>query len=90
MTPKTLKITVFHPAALGTPPVKIEAGYGSVLREVLLANHQSPYREKNRLLNCRGLGICGTCQVVVREAATKIRQRSCQIRCFRDLEIELE
>lgn len=89
MASKTLKISVFRPHS-SNPPVQIEAAYGAVLREVLLANRQSPYREKNRILNCHGLGICGTCQVTVREATSKARQRSCQIRCYRDLEIELE
>jgi ferredoxin len=64
--------------------------YGTVLRNVLLANALSPYRETNRILNCHGLGICGTCQVLLKEGDRRERMRSCQIRCFRDLEIELE
>jgi len=69
---------------------ELVAEYGAVLREVLLENTLSPYQEANRWLNCRGMGICGTCQVIVVETDLKERKRSCQIRCFRDLEIELE
>jgi len=68
----------------------LSAAYGAILRQVLLENELSPYKETNRWLNCRGMGICGTCQVIVVKPDLKERERSCQIRCFRDLEIELE
>ena len=83
---RTVKITIFSQKGA----TNLEVAYGAVLRETLLANSLSPYREANQILNCRGLGICGTCQVVVKEGDIRERKRSCQIRCFRDLEIELE
>lgn len=69
---------------------ELTAPYGVILRNVLLEHALSPYREANRWLNCRGMGICGTCQVIVTHDDSRARERSCQIRCFRDLEIELE
>ncbi len=75
---------------VGDTVTVLSAAYGAILRNVLLENELSPYREANRWLNCHGMGICGTCQVVVVKPDLKERDRSCQIRCFRDLEIELE
>ncbi len=57
----------------------LNAAYGAILRQVLLENELSPYQETNRWLNCRGMGICGTCQVVVRKPDLRERERSCQI-----------
>ncbi len=58
---------------------------GENLRDVLLRNALSLHRG----LSCGGLGICGTCSVKVIEGGETQVRRSCQIRCFRDLEIEL-
>jgi ferredoxin len=41
----------------------IEAAAGANLRKVLLANGIALYRGKDRLLNCLGNGLCGTCRV---------------------------
>ncbi len=84
---RTVKISIQTP---GSATQLVDVSYGAVLREALLAHSLSPYREANRILNCHGLGICGTCQVIVKESNIRERKRSCQIRCFRDLEIELE
>ena len=43
----------------------IEVPEGANLRKVLLKNGLSPYSGKDRLLNCLGNGLCGTCRVEV-------------------------
>src|SRR5258708_9602485 len=43
----------------------IEVPEGANLRKILLKNGLSPYRGKDRFLNCRGNGLCGTCRVEV-------------------------
>lgn len=35
------------------------------LRSVLLKNDLSPYNDSTGLINCRGLGTCGTCAVQI-------------------------
>lgn len=42
-----------------------EVAEGENLRKVLLKNGISPYMGKDKLLNCRGFGLCGTCRVEV-------------------------
>lgn len=63
---------------------------GSNLREVILALGFSPYQGKFKNLNCKGMGVCGTCKVLVREGDQDWDRRSCQIQCFQDLEIRLK
>ncbi len=41
---------------------------GEVLRTAMLKRGISPHNGKSRLINCRGLGTCGTCAVEVRAA----------------------
>ena len=43
----------------------IEVPEGSNLRKSLLKNGISPYIGKDKLLNCLGNGLCGTCRVEV-------------------------
>ncbi len=43
----------------------IEVAEGANLRKVLLKNGISPYVGKDKLLNCLGNGLCGTCRVEV-------------------------
>ncbi len=43
----------------------IETAEGSNLRKVLMKNGVSPYTGKDKLLNCHGFGLCGTCRVEV-------------------------
>ena len=43
----------------------IEVPEGANLRKALLKNGLSPYRGKDRLLNCLGNGLCGTCRVEI-------------------------
>lgn len=68
----------------------LKAVFGKTLREVLLSEGFSPYLGKNALLNCHGVGICGTCIVRVLENGECKEKRSCQIQCFKPMEIELQ
>src|SRR6185436_17182649 len=43
----------------------IEIPEGANLRKTLLKNGISPYKGKDKLLNCMGHGLCGTCRVEV-------------------------
>ena len=43
----------------------IEVPEGTNLRKVLLKNGISPYVGKDKILNCLGNGLCGTCRVEV-------------------------
>ena len=43
----------------------IEVTEGSNLRKVLLKHGVNPYVGKDKLLNCLGNGLCGTCRVEV-------------------------
>ena len=38
---------------------------GEILRSAMLKNGISPHNGRSRLINCRGLGTCGTCAVEV-------------------------
>jgi ferredoxin len=43
----------------------IDVPEGANLRKILLKNGLSPYRGKDKFLNCLGNGLCGTCRVEV-------------------------
>lgn len=43
----------------------IEAQQGELLRTALLRKGATPHNEGARLINCRGLGTCGTCAVEI-------------------------
>ena len=38
---------------------------GANLRQVLLTNNVALYNGKAKLINCRGIGSCGTCAVMI-------------------------
>ena len=63
---------------------------GSNLREVLLRNRFSLYQGKFKKLNCKGMGVCGSCKIIVRERDEDWERRACQIQCFQELEIRLK
>lgn len=63
---------------------------GETLRAVLLREACSPYQGVFQKINCGGLGICGSCKVRVREGGEWWERRSCQVRCFQDLEIQVQ
>lgn len=58
---------------------------GDNLRKRLLRENLSPHQG----LSCSGMGVCGTCAVKLVGSDRSAIQRSCQIRCFRNLKIEL-
>ncbi|SRR5712692_4499016 len=43
----------------------LEVPEGTNLRKALLAAGVSPYVGKDKFLNCRGFGLCGTCRVEI-------------------------
>lgn len=43
----------------------LEVPEGTNLRKALLKNGVNPYMGKDKLLNCLGFGLCGTCRVEV-------------------------
>lgn len=45
--------------------VVIDCEPGERLRDVLLRAGLSPHNGRARLLNCRGIGTCGTCAVAI-------------------------
>lgn len=51
---------------------------GANLRQVLLQNEVELYNQQAKLINCRGIGTCGTCAVAVSGAvsATNWRDRT--------------
>ncbi len=75
-------------SAKGTQEVL--AMFGQNLRDALLKAGLTPYVGKNGFLNCKGMGICGTCKVLVVSGEQKEEKRSCQIQCFKPMEIELQ
>jgi ferredoxin len=79
------KVTV-----LGNEPKELKVKAGETLRSALLKEGCSPYRGQFRAMNCRGMGICGSCWVQVKEKGEFWQRRSCQIQCFQDLEIQLQ
>ena len=46
--------------------ITITAVKGTLLRTALLQNGLTPHNGRAELINCRGLGTCGTCAVEVR------------------------
>ncbi|OEU21572.1 hypothetical protein FRACYDRAFT_164765, partial [Fragilariopsis cylindrus CCMP1102] len=43
----------------------IVANNGEILRTAMLRNGISPHNGRSRLINCRGLGTCGTCAIEI-------------------------
>ena len=46
---------------------QIEVGKGANLRRSLLLHETTPHAGLHKALNCRGLGLCGTCWIEVLE-----------------------
>lgn len=44
---------------------KLKCEKGDCLRKVLIENGQNPHNGPSRVINCLGLGTCGTCAVKV-------------------------
>lgn len=84
---KQIVITVHDRVGVGQ---RLSVPPGANLREVLLRKGLTPYTKFFKSMNCKGMGVCGSCRVAVRDNGTAWLRRSCQIRCFQDLEIELQ
>lgn len=46
---------------------QIEVGKGANLRRSLMLHGMTPHAGLQKIINCRGLGLCGTCWVEVLE-----------------------
>ncbi|MFQ5449680.1 MAG: 2Fe-2S iron-sulfur cluster-binding protein [Nitrospinaceae bacterium] len=57
------KITVHNTETNETTTFK--AGYGANLRQAAAYKDIEIYRGMNKYLNCRGMGVCGTCLIEV-------------------------
>ncbi|EJK77785.1 hypothetical protein THAOC_00360, partial [Thalassiosira oceanica] len=60
----------------------IEVRKGATLRTSMLKNGMSPHNGRSRLINCRGLGTCGTCAVEIygKEGSILPKERTAQER----------
>jgi ferredoxin len=56
------KVTFVH----GKDKQEIEVPEGGNLRQEALKHNVSLYRGLEKYANCRGLGVCGTCKVLVK------------------------
>jgi len=56
-------ITVSLETSSGTKELQIQKG--EILRTAMLRRGSSPHNGRARLINCRGLGTCGTCAVEI-------------------------
>lgn len=74
-------------AGLGAP---IVVGRGANLRRSLIEAGSSPHVFSRRKINCGGLGMCGTCKVLVQKNGEWWEERACQVRVFDAMEIQLK
>ena len=65
----------FTPAD-GSEPIVSEVTKASVLRDVALGEKVALYQGMNKLLNCGGIGNCGTCTLRVTEGAELLSERT--------------
>ena len=65
----------FTPAD-GSEPIVTEVTKASVLRDVALGEKVELYQGMNKLLNCGGIGNCGTCTLRVTEGAELLSERT--------------
>jgi ferredoxin len=63
----------------------IEVDEGSNLRKVALRHGINPYKGKDRLFNCRGFGLCGTCRVDIIDGTGASPQTDREVRALRSL-----
>ena len=56
-------VTVSLETSSGTKELQIQKG--EILRTAMLRRGSSPHNGRARLINCRGLGTCGTCAVEI-------------------------
>ena len=56
-------VSVAFKTASGTKTIQLQKG--ELLRSAMLKQDLSPHNGRSRLINCRGLGTCGTCAVEI-------------------------
>ena len=69
-------VTVTFTPADGGESIVSEVTKASVLREVALGEKVALYQGMNKLLNCGGIGNCGTCRVNVEQGAELLSPRT--------------
>lgn len=52
---------------------------GTVIRTALLQNGLTPHNGRSQVINCRGLGTCGTCAVEVRQVKQLIATQRAEL-----------
>ena len=55
---------------------EIEVPEGANLRQVAMREGIQLYQGLDRFLNCRGLGVCGTCRVLVKNGAVNLTPKT--------------
>lgn len=66
------KVTFVH----GKEKQELEVPVGANLRQEALKQNVSLYRGLEKFANCRGLGVCGTCKVLVKAGAENLSKPS--------------
>ena len=56
--------------------VEIEVPHGANLRQEARKAGISVYKGLNKILNCRGLGLCGTCKVYIKKGMENLSPRT--------------
>ena len=56
--------------------VEIEVPQGANLRQEARKAGISVYKGLNKILNCRGLGLCGTCKVLVKKGMENLNPKT--------------
>lgn len=69
-------VTVTFTPADGGEAIVSEVTKASVLRDVALGEKVALYQGMNKLLNCGGIGNCGTCRVNVEQGAELLSPRT--------------
>ena len=69
-------VTVTFTPSDGGEPIVSEVTKASVLREVALGDKVPLYAGMSKLLNCDGIGNCGTCRVVIEQGAELLSERT--------------
>jgi ferredoxin len=65
--------------------VRITVEEGANLRKIALKNGISPYKGLNKIFNCRGNGLCGTCRVEIVEGKGASAQSQGEVATLRGL-----
>ena len=69
-------VTVSVTTSSGTKELQIQKG--EILRSAMLRRGSSPHNGRARLINCRGLGTCGTCAVEIESSDDNNNNNGCR------------